>query len=52
MTYTDAHVTYIKDWKTRQALMDELDQDGFVAKSDDWWDILKAMRERREKEHG
>lgn len=52
MTYEKAYEAYLKDHKTRTALMDELDLDGFMAKSDDWRDILKAMRDRREKLNG
>ena len=50
MTYNDAYATYIEDWKTRQALMDKLDEDGFPPMSCIWEDILKAMRDRQEKE--
>jgi hypothetical protein len=50
MTYTDAYAAYIEDWKTRQALMDELDEDGFPPMSCIWEDILKAMRDRQERE--
>ena len=50
MTYTDAYAVYIEDWKNRQAIMDELDEDGFPPMSCQWEDILKAMRDRQERE--
>ena len=52
VTLKEAHAAYRADWQTRQALMDELDEDGFPPMSCIWEDILKAMRDRLETKGG